>query len=220
MALPDGKALELIEKAEKIVVAANPERGIDGLAAALALANLLAEREKTVELVYPGSVPPSLQEPSGSVAIRKSPRGCCLVISFRHGELPVEKVSYKTDAKTFNLILHPAPFNFNPSQLTFKTVAPEIDLLVALGFGKAGSLSDLCAKFGWRLPDLTVLNINDDPDTELFGQANIIEAASSLSHLLFKKFSVWGEVPSPTVARVLLEGLTAWDSVPDAVSRL
>jgi len=220
MASSNSKALELIEKAEKIVAVANPERGTDGLSAALAFSNLLAERGKSVELIYLGSVPSSLQEPSGSVAIRKSPRDCHLVISFKHGDLPVEKVSYKADAETFSLILQPAPVNFDPSKLAFKTVAPEVDLLVAFGFGKAGSLSDLCAKFGWRLPALTVLNINNDPGTELFGRVNIAEAAVSLSQLLFKKFSVWGEVPSPAVAHALLVGLAAQDSTRAAVSRL
>lgn len=191
-----------IEEAKKVAVVV-AEDSKDALSAGAAMYHVLKDLAKEVTLCSPfevaleGGVTAFFQRELGSKD---------LVVSFDLSKAPIQKVSYFSEGGVFNLILHPIPKNFDPSEVKFSYTLPTFDLWLVLGLRDLESLPAGLIEYKEDLLGAKSIVIAKKPS---FGTEKIDLGERGYCETLFLQFSEWGLVPSKDAARALLEGISS-----------
>jgi len=215
------QARKIIERFQSILIIPSLNSPGDGLGSAMALFFTLKKLDKNVNLVKQ-DIPERLlflteenDEPDKAFTIsvdtaeknisemryEKNKQNLKIYFTLNQGEITEKDVSF-------------APGSM-PEKIKLSDLKPDTDLLIILG---ASSLEDLGDVF-YQNPDFfyerPILNIDNHPGNENFGEVNLIEVGSSVSETLIRLIgsmeSKHNELMDKEIASCLLTGII-WSS--------
>lgn len=175
---------DLWSKAKKVLILIGGEPNVDVVSAGLALADLLKSRGVVTHLNSQEKLPQDLLAFSGSEQIKNDLELKNLVISIDYEKNPIEKVSYKINGNTFNLIVKPRSSSISPDEVRTSFASGDYNLVIILGTHEIKQLKvyDSNREIFESLP---TINIDIEESNTRFGKLNIIDTkVGSVSVLL------------------------------------
>jgi len=198
----------LIEEASNLVILVSPHAAGDGLYAGLALKDVLASRNKNVNVVYSEQLPVGVDTLPEAKDIKCYLGENALVVSLDNAAAQIEKVAYSPEGQTLNLVLSPVARNFDPLTVKSFIRSQKIDLLIILGAGKLEEFGQFYNDNRQEFENSAILNIDNHNDNSHFGTTDVIDPeAKSLCELVFYKLAQWQWRPTQNAARLLSLGL-------------
>jgi len=200
---------DLIYSSKHAVVLCAEEALLDGISAGLATQHLLESLGKKVTTFYSGKLPSDVNDLPGLHKVKKSsdPKDLIMTIDYEHSD--IEKVRYSLDGGKLNLVFHPVPKDFDPKSVEYDISGPDYDIAFILGATELSKLGNIYHNIKEDIESITTINIDISVKNTNFGSINVVDhTASSLSELLFHKFSHWRFKPPKEAARCLLFGLS------------
>jgi hypothetical protein len=193
---------EALNKNKKIAILIDKNAPKDAFFAGAALSLIIKEMGKEVTLITKGNVP----EEAGELAFfQNEPGQKNLVISFDYAPETIEKVRYYSEDGIFNLILSPIPKDFNPENIRYSYTVPNFDLWVILGVSRLEDLSQDLSEYKEEIGTTSKIVFANKP---LFGEVQVDVSERGYSGNLFLLLSKMGLVPSESIAKALLLGLS------------
>jgi len=111
-----------------------------------------------------------------------------LVISFPYTDGSIDKVDYKIENNTFNLIVIPRPGfpKVSPEQVSFSYAGGKADCLIALDAPSIESIGRIYSENQETFDQLPLINIDRHANNTQYGSVNyVIPAVASVSQLVF-----------------------------------
>lgn len=111
-----------------------------------------------------------------------------LVISFPYTDGSIDKVDYRIENNTFNLIVIPRPGfpKVTPEQIAFSYSGGKIDCIITLNALSMGSIGKIFTENQATFDQLPLINIDRHPNNMQYGSVNyVIPAVASVSQLVF-----------------------------------
>lgn len=170
-------AKNLIEKSQNILILPSPELQGDSLGSALALFYTLKKLGKNANVKI-GDVPEKFK----FLINNYSPSGRDFIISINTEDKEISQMRYEKNGKDLKIYLALNRGQFSHEDVSFAPLLGQesalihYDLLISIG---AQSLENIPQNF-WSLP---ILNIDNQPRNENFGEVNLIEMTSSLAEI-------------------------------------
>jgi nanoRNase/pAp phosphatase (c-di-AMP/oligoRNAs hydrolase) len=193
----------LIEQSKEILILVDKDQSTDVLAAALFFKNLLSKLNKNTQVVSKRGLPQTLSQFTDKVSKELEPPK--LVVSFNWHENAVDKVSYNLDEENFNFIVVPRNAKISEDEIKISQKGKDADLVIMLGVSSLSSLGDYEKDF---VRERTIVNIDNDPNNQMFGRLNIVnEAADSVCGLVANLVEKSRFTPNPESADLLLLGI-------------
>jgi hypothetical protein len=180
----------------------------------MALQVMLSRLGKSVVAVVPDELPESYKFLIGSDKIRTElGEDGDFVISVMTDNAQVDRVKYKMNENSVDILVSPKNGQFSPSDVTFRQSAGNFDAIVVIesdGLEQLGSVFiDNTALFA----DTPIVNLATSPNNEHFGRLNIVDSgASSVCEILFDRFQAetsWKEQFDQDMATILLSGIVS-----------
>ena len=176
-----GQLRDIISKNNNIGIALGKNPSVDAMASALSLYLALKAEGKNVSVVCPTNV---LVEHSNLVGVDKVKTGFednsgDMTVSFPYEEGEIDKISYTLENGSLNIIVKAGEnrLSFNEKDVQFKRSQGYPSLLFVIGTSR---LSDLERIYDpTALKDTTVVNIDNKPDNQGFGDVSIVSPSSS-----------------------------------------
>lgn len=206
--MDSNRAIELLEKSERLALALPLQPNFDCLAAAEVLAGYLKERGKQVGLLESGlketspfnkfnglnSLPPLLRE---------------FVVSVDSSSAPVSQLRYEQGEGRLDIIFSPKSLPLNEGFVSFRQGKVFCDAIIALGVADIESWNTANSAGPDFLLTTPILNIDNSGNNKNHGEVNLINTAGgSLSEMLYKLISsANGGALSSEAATLLLAGI-------------
>ena len=165
---------DLITKAKKVLILIGGDVDADTVSAGLALQDLLKSRSVDSHLVSEGSLPSELSVLSGSEQIKNNLEPKNLVISFNYAKNPIEKISYKIDGDTLNLIVKPRMGGISLDEVQTSFVGGDYNIIVLLGISEIEDSKNYTYHKD-LFESLPTINIDINENNSQFGKLNIID---------------------------------------------
>ncbi|MEK7573343.1 MAG: hypothetical protein AAB531_02855 [Patescibacteria group bacterium] len=172
---------DLISKNQSIGIAVGKNPSIDAMAAALSLFLTLKSDGKNVNIVCPTE---PLVEHSRLVGIDRVKKdfelqGGDMTVSFPYQEGEIEKISYTLENGLLNIIVKAGQdgLTFSEKDVIFKRSEGYPTLLFVIGTSRLSDLDRIYDAEG--LKDTTVVNIDNKPDNQGYGDISIVAPNSS-----------------------------------------
>jgi phosphoesterase RecJ-like protein len=207
------QAIELIQRATRILIATRQPTTTDALAAIASVLLYLNKAGKTADAVVPRfdrrSVPAFLR---GLDAVRPSVGAIrAFEISLDVNQNPLDQLLYDVKDGQLKITLVPKIGEWSPKDVTFRHGQDRYDLVLALDCPDAHALGDLFLEHADFLYRTTIINIDRDPGNEHWGQLNLVDlTAVSTTEILFALFSAWNRnLIDEDIATALLAGMIA-----------
>lgn len=184
----------LIEGSQNILIVPSPQVLGDSLSSSLALLFTLRKMGKNANILI-DKIPENFQflanlEPFSSRDF---------VISIDGSEKEIGEMRYEKNEKGLKIYLTLNKGKISEQDVAFSTLGQNPDLVIALGIKSAKDLN--C----YRAP---MLNIDNQPFNENFGEINLIETTNSLTEISLNLIKSLGpELVSGSVATCLLAGI-------------
>lgn len=176
-----GQLKDLISKNQSIGIAVGKNPSVDAMAAALSLFLSFKIDGKNVNIVCPTD---PLVEHSRLVGIDKVKRdfelkGGDMTVSFPYQEGEIEKISYTLENGALNIIVKAGQdgLTFSEKDVMFKRSEGYPTLLFVIGTPRLSDLDRIYDAEG--LKDTTVINIDNKPDNQGYGDVSIVTPTSS-----------------------------------------
>ncbi len=205
------QAEEQIKKSENILIVAPRDDNKDAPANALALFLYLKKMGKSADLIIEGVAGrKDLSFLPGFIEIKEAVEGLQnLIVSLDISQTKVDQVKYVIEDGRLDFIITPKEGVFTGREVTSCACGYKYDLVVAVGAPDMESLGRIFENnpdFFYKTP---LINIDNGPDNESFGQVNLIElTAVSLAEILFPFFKTLGEgLMDEDIATCLLAGI-------------
>jgi hypothetical protein len=181
----DNRALtqirDLIAKNNNIGIAVGKDPGVDEMASALSLYLALTDSGKNVTVACPTD---PLVEHSRLVGIDKVKKsfdagGADMTVSFPYQEGEIEKISYTLEDGLLNIIVKAGQdgLSFSEKDVMFRRSGGDLPLLFVIGTPRLSDLDRLYDPSA--LKDTTVVNIDNKPDNQGYGDVSIVSPSSS-----------------------------------------
>jgi len=187
---------DLIEKSKKILIILGSEPSVDVVSAGIALNYGLKSVGKKVHLVATSNLPDNTSVLAGVEEIKKDLESKNLVISLDYEKNPIDKISYKMEGKTFNLIVKPRK-NIN--------IEEDYNLIIILGTKNLKEL-ETYLKHRDLFESVPTINIDIDESNFRYGKLNIIDteikSVSALVSLLLNDAKI--KLPEKSANMLLL----------------
>lgn len=172
---------DLISKNNTIGIAVGKNPGVDEMASALSLFLVLKSQGKNVSVACPTE---ALVEHSNLVGIDKvknsfEANGGDMIVSFPYEEGEIEKISYTMENGLLNIVVKAGEegLSFGEKDVMFKRSEGYPSLLFVIGTSR---LSDLDRIYDPQaLKDTTVINIDNKPDNQGYGDVSMVTPSSS-----------------------------------------
>lgn len=201
------QALRVINEAKSLALITDTPPSADAVCAMLAFYQLFKDYKK-IRLVVPEAVPKDCFSLPHSSVIEKDLGPRKFGINLDTNGIPLEKVTYLMEGKTFKLILHPKLRTFDVEKVSYETLGYSYDLFVFFGVKSIASLAGL---FNYDLNEVyrnSSINFDVGRDNEKFATINIVEEShSSVCDLLFRMLGYWKINFTREVSLCLLTGL-------------
>ncbi len=207
------QAIELINRAKRILVATKEHATADTLSAVVALLSFLNADKKQVDAVVPGFVAadlpaflPKHDSISASVGAMRA-----FLLSLDVQSTPLGELMYDVKDGKLEITVVPKQGEWTPKDISFKHGEDRYDLIIAIDAPDRASLGALArehADFLYRTP---VINIDRDPGNEHWGQLNLVDlTAVATTEVLFGLFDRWNRhLIDEKIATALLAGMIA-----------
>lgn len=202
-----------IEKANNIIIVFPKIADGDVLACALAWLLFLKKLDKKVEIV--GGQPLSLKTWSflpGSSEIKENIDNLRnFIVSLDIKNAKVGQIKYLVENNQLNFIISPKSGWFTPEDVSTSASGFKHDLILSLGAADLESLGDAYDQNVEFFYKTTIINIDNHPDNEEYGQINFIDLNSlSLTEASFHLFKAYQEKNiDEDIATCLLAGIIA-----------
>ncbi|MFA5163627.1 MAG: DHH family phosphoesterase [Patescibacteria group bacterium] len=202
-----------IEKANNIIIVFPKIADGDVLACALAWLLFLKKLDKKVEIV--GGQPLSLKTWSflpGSSEIKENIDNLRnFIVSLDIKNAKVGQIKYLVENNQLNFIISPKSGWFTPEDVSASASGFKHDLILSLGTADLESLGDAYDQNVEFFYKTTIINIDNHPDNEEYGQINFIDLNSlSLTEASFHLFKAYQEKNiDEDIATCLLAGIIA-----------
>jgi hypothetical protein len=178
------KLKDAIAKSNSIGIAVGQNPTVDEMGAALSLYLLLRTANKRVSIAGPTD---PIVEVSNLVGIDKVQRhfggdAGDLVVSFPYKEGEIEKVSYTLENNFLNIIVKASEqgLSFEEHDVRYTRGSGSIDLLIVVSAASLDQIGDVVDS--QKLRDITIINIDNDPNNQGFGDIVLLNTqASSVS---------------------------------------
>lgn len=211
------QVLSLINESKNICLIADGLATADSVSAMLAFYHLF-KKFKKIRLVVPEEVPSLCHRLPESSVIEKDLGPKNLMVNFDTNGVPLEKMTYFLEGKTFKMILHPKNRSFNVDRVSYEYQGFNFDLFVFFGVNRLVNLAPL---FNYDFSEISAhssINFDIQEGNEMFGLINAVDAkASSICEMFFKMIGSWQLNFDHEVALCLLNGLSSFPS-PAAVN--
>lgn len=201
---------DLVEKNNSIGIAVGKNPGVDEMAAALSLYLALKEKGKNANIVCPTE---PLVEHSRLIGIDKVKNsfelnGGDMIVSFPYEEGEIEKISYTLENGLLNIVVKSGEkgLSFSEKDVMFKRSEGYPLLLFVIGTSR---LSDLDRIYDPQaLKDTQVVNIDNKPDNQGYGDISIVSpTSSSISEKIAELMFSMGFNIDIDIAQNLLRGI-------------
>lgn len=205
--------MELLKRALRPVIVLPHGCGPDGFASAFALARVLKQLDRPVDIVSAGGeVPASLAFLSPPERVRPTfgqLRKC--VVSVDVSKAPLDELSYDVEDGKLNIYLTPRDGFWSEKDIRVKTTTYRYDAIITFGVASLDALGALYQKHSEFFYETPLLNIDHSPSNEAFGHINIIDVTStSCTEVLMDLLGGWSEVTvDVAIATDLLTGMIA-----------
>lgn len=192
-----------------IVLPPNPS--IDAVASAAALYLSLLKLGKNISLSCSTKVDYDL---IGVDKIQKnlSASGDSLVISFPYVDGAIDKIDYRIEGDSFNLIIAPRPGfpKLDPSKVSYSYTGGKLDFIFVLDSPNLASLGELYQTNQNQFQGVEIINIDRHLTNANFGTINYVnKTASSLSEMVFFLIKNLGVELDKDIVTNLYAGLVA-----------
>ncbi|MFZ4632050.1 MAG: DHH family phosphoesterase [Patescibacteria group bacterium] len=201
-----------IEKSKNILIIFPADQGGDATSSALALFLFLKKLGNEVELVSPSSssskdnfnfLPEYSQIQNHLNNLRR------FIVSVDISGAKVNQIKYQVENDTLNFIISPSEGWFKPEDVSARAGEFKYDLIITVGVSELevlGNLYDQNVEFFYKT---SIINIDNKPSNEDFGQINFIDlntvAISEMIFYLFKSYKA--ELITEEISTCLLAGI-------------
>lgn len=215
------QAQKILENSHDILILPASESQGDSLGAAIALFFTLKKLHKNVNLSL-DDIPERFQF---LINTKEAPDD--FIISVNTDKNEISRVRYEKDEKNLRIYLTPKYAFFTPQNISFpqsaiggminqeEQTAKEPDLAVMIGAASLESLGGYFQKNADLLSQISILNIDNQPLNENFGDINLLDITSGLSEITFNLIetleSPRNALIDPKTATALLTGII-WSS--------
>ncbi|HSX09483.1 MAG TPA: hypothetical protein VLF93_04985 [Candidatus Saccharimonadales bacterium] len=201
---------DAIAKSNSIGIAVGSNPTLDEMGAALSIYLLLRNANKQVSIASPTD---PIVEVSSLVGIDRVQRNFGgdagdLVVSFPYKEGEIEKVSYTLENNFLNIIVKSSEqgLTFNERDVRYTRGSGSIDLLIVVGTASLDQIGDVIDS--QKLGNISIINIDNDPNNRGFGDIVLVSpAASSVSELVADIMLSLGFTLEQDSAQNLLSGV-------------
>lgn len=201
------QGLEVVNEAKSLALVTGTPAQSDAVCAMLAFYHLFKNFKK-IRLVVPEAVPAECFSLPESSVIEKDLGPKNLSINLDTNGVPLEKVSYLMEARTFKLILHPQVRSFEVERVSYEILGHNFDLFVFFAVKK---IEEIAFLFNYDLGEIyknVSLNLNTGSGSERFASVNLVsEESFSICDFLFKLIGYWKINFTREVSLCLLTGL-------------
>jgi phosphoesterase RecJ-like protein len=200
-----------IEKSKNILIVFSKNQDGDAVAAALGLLAFLKKEDYQVSLAGQTvkenstfSFLPNYNQIEGFLSNLRR-----FVVSVDISQAKVSQIKYAVENDRLDFIISPSEGWFKPEDVSSRVGEFKYDLIITIGVNELeslGSLYDQNVEFFYKT---TIINIDNQPDNEDFGQINFIDlnavAVSEIIFYLLKNYR--SELISEDIATCLLTGI-------------
>jgi len=192
-----------------IVIPSNPS--VDAVASGCALYLTLIKLGKNISFSCSKKVDYDL---TGVDKIQKnlSAAGDSLMISFPYVDGSIDKIDYRIEGESFNLIITPRPGfpKLDPSKVSYSYTGGKLDFIFVLDSPTLSSLGEIYSNNQSQFQGVEIINIDRHLINANFGTINFINKAnSSLSEMVFQVIKNLNVEIDKDIATNLYAGLVA-----------
>lgn len=205
------QATELIQRAERILIATRQPATTDALAAVASVLLYLNKAGKTADAVIPNfdrsAVPAFLHGLDGVRTTLGAIRSFEVSLDVRQN--PLDQLQYDVQDGRLKITLVPQAGEWSPKDVSFRHGQDRYDLVLALDCPDVQALGELFRDHADFLYRTNIINLDRDPGNEHWGQLNLVDlTAVSTTEILFGLFSAWNRnLIDEDVATALLAGM-------------
>jgi len=228
---PKQQTVELIRKAERLLLLARPSSDGDALGSLVGLGMVLKKLGKEVALVSPDPVPDHLAFLPQTADVSREFAGTRdLVIAVDLTRAPVERVSYRKDPsqKTLEILLTPKSGVLAEEAVAVKQSGFRFDAVIILDTPDLEQLGGIYDEHTQLFFETPIVNIDHHPSNDYFGKVNWVDlTATATAEILVSLTESLAATPGgdargqalatneplwdPDIATALLTGLL-WDT--------
>ncbi|MCA9388471.1 bifunctional oligoribonuclease/PAP phosphatase NrnA [Candidatus Berkelbacteria bacterium] len=221
---PKQQAIELIRKAQKIVVMGHASPDGDAVGSVLALTLALRKLGKKVTSVCADPVPPVFNFlPNTDEVTATLETSSEFVISIDTSNVEVDKLGYKNhpDQNKLNIVIKTLSGQFQPDNVSFNTGQAKADLIIVLDTNDVERLGSIYDSYTQLFYETPIINIDHHPGNDYFGKVNWVDlTATSTAEILVSLLESLGTPPKGSnqskpvnlldadIATLLLTGIT------------
>lgn len=193
---PKQQALDLLKKANKVLIALPSAVTVDIMSSAVALELFLVKHQKEVDIVTSGTVPKGLEFlPAHKTILHQMPQEASLVIALDTQADPLDELSYKVEEKRVVIFLKPKKGKYTPEQVSFVSNQNSYDVIITLGAACFEDLGELYKKNTNLFYQTPKLVIDTKHNNEYYGAVNVVDiTASSLGEMVTQLLMSWDEL--------------------------
>lgn len=222
---PKQLAIDLIRRANKIVIFTHQNPDGDGIGSMLALTLALRKLGKTVQPICSDKAPsimnflPNVLEITNQV----SDGGNEFTITLNTTTVDVDKLGYKNypEAKKLNIVIKPSRGQITPELFSFSGGSSTADLIIVLDTNDVERLGPVYQNHANLFYETPIINIDHHPGNDYFGKVNWVDlAATSTAEILVSLLEALtsmlkesasaksGSLLDADIATLLLTGIT------------
>ncbi len=180
-----------VSEAQKVLLAVNAERGLDALAAGLALTLWLKSIDKQAVLMIDGAPTAYRFLPTDLISAADAPQQT--IVSLRLGAANVKQIKYKLESDELNFIVLADNAAWTADDLTLKSAADDFDLIITVGTQDLHSLGQTYLKRTETFFNTPIINLDNQADNNNFGQINAVSlkaaALCEIAYSMIKQIS-------------------------------
>lgn len=198
------RAIELLEKSERIGIITAPEPDLDCLASAEVLAQTLETQGKQVGFLIPceKALIPHPELFPKVVAGTSLPRE--FIVSLDISSSPISQLRYEKGDGRLDIIISPKASAVRKEHVSFDEGRVQCDCAFVLGMAdiEKAVITGLDPEF---LTETPLINIDISAGNKKYGEVNLVdEQKSSLGEMIYELITNWREAPAAKDAATLL----------------
>ena len=201
------RAIEFIEKSERLALALPEKPTFDCLAASEVMLGYFENRGKQVGLLTRLGKEQAIPErftrlPALAPLLRE------FIVSFDSSTSPVTQLRYEKEENRINIIFSPKSSPLKEAQVSFRQGKTFCDAIVAIGIRDLDLLNNLFDSEPELLVSTPVLNIDNSEGNKNYGELNLVNPGCSLSETAYKLITLAdAETLNQDSATLLIAGI-------------
>lgn len=207
---PKQQAVELINRANNILVVPGGPVDGDAVGSALALLMVLEKLNKKISLASQELTTPTYRFLPRADETGKTVDGARdFIVTLDSPSVEMDKLSYNLDGGKLNIIITPGKGQYKPEDVKFSQGEPKYDLVITLDTPYPSQLGKIYEQHTALFQELPVINIDHHASNSYFGTVNLVDlTATSTAEILIGLIEALGtDLIDADVATCLLTGI-------------